>query len=1485
MKILGSILAPTRHSKFWKSTNRSRGYTCRRPLCEVEQLEQRQLLAAHPLDVFEGTITSAGDTSDLNLTVSLPDGDSAATAVVGLMVTAPAGSALSPAAPRLARADGDPIAPLPLPSASSTPAGLSLFQLGAGEYTVQIAGDGTSQTSGDFQMSVYLAGDALDPDGQVDLRERQQATAAVVRTLGSPDYVSRLFFRQVGVDLSRDLYDEGLDANWDGTIDSFDLAQLHINQLAGLVVVNLEADSGAPVIEVQLSNDTGSDESDAITTDATVSGTLQDDEAIASFRVSIDGAADVELLEIVGDLGTSGEFELTPADLETAHGQPLAEGPHTLKFSATDELGNATTTPTELAFTLIVDNQPPAIAAIAAQSVNEDTSFELDLAEQVTDPDTGDEVVLAVSTSTGAALPAWLEFDEDTGQLSGAPDNDDVGTVTVQLRATDSQDASTTATFTVTVVNVNDAPTMGDIPNQTADENSPFRLDISTFVKDVDAGDTVTLTATLGGGGALPDWLSFDPATGVFSGTPTSENLGVFSVLVSGTDESLATASDSFTITVADVNDDPVLEDEIDDQQAQQGQPFSLDISPFFSDPDADDTLTFAATLADDSPLPAWLSLNAATGVLSGTPANGDVGTLQLEVTASDSLGASVSDSFTLAVANVNDPPALTEPIPDQSVDEDAQFTIELAEFFQDVDAGDTVTFVAALAGGDPLPAWIQLDGATGVLSGLATNDQVGTISIQVTVTDQAQASVSDTFALTVTNVNDPPTAGSAIADQEVDQDEAFLLDASSTFADVDPGDQLTFSATVAGGQPLPGWLSINPATGVLSGTPTNDDVGSLTVQVTATDLASATATSSFVLTIHDVNDAPVASDQTFTLSPDSPAGTIVGTVAATDPDDADELSYAVVDGDPEGIFSVDAATGEIRLEKPDLLVEDVPVTLTVRVTDSGTPALSDTAAITIQVVTNNAPVASDIPEQLVSELQVTTLNIGQFFSDPDGDTLTFAAKMADGSSLPAWLSLDGASGIFQVSAPTNDDVGTVTVEVTATDTASHAVSASFDLTVVNINDPPQIVEPIPDQVASEGSAFQLDLRDFFDDPDADDTLTFTVTPADGSALPAWLTLSAGQLTGTPGAGDVGVLSLRVTATDQASAVAEQTFDLTVSGVNDPPTAADDSGLSTNNATVLSIPATQLLANDSDPDVGDTLIITSVSATSAQAATVTLAEGQITYDPVDASQLAGLGPGEELTDTFQYTVSDGQGATATATVSVTVRGQASMVFRLETTNLTGTPISTIQSGESFLLRAFVQDMRTDPSGVFSAYLDVTYDASRVTASGDIDYGDSFAFPDTAPGKLDQPGLIDEVGAIAGFSETGAGEFLVFSLQFTAGSTAGSVTFTGDPADDEVLHAVIFFEPVENVPTSHVDYGQVTLEITSTTFAALHGADFAPQPLLVWPSIGEAELTTEADAVDAGSSSAGDATAAGRRRACRARAVTRFRFRQLGARHG
>jgi Ca2+-binding RTX toxin-like protein len=79
-----------------------------------------------------------------------------------------------------------------------------------------------------------------------------------------------------------------------------------------------------------------------------------------------------------------------------------------------------------------------------------------------------------------------------------------------------------------------------------------------------------------------------------------------------------------------------------------------------FTDVDAGDSLRYAATLENGASLPTWLSFNAGTRTFSGTPGNGDVGSLSVNVTATDGSAASVSDLFLLAVANVNDAPSGT---------------------------------------------------------------------------------------------------------------------------------------------------------------------------------------------------------------------------------------------------------------------------------------------------------------------------------------------------------------------------------------------------------------------------------------------------------------------------------------------------------------------------------------------------------------------------------------------------------------------------------------------------------------------------------------------------------------------------------------------------------------------------------------------------------------------------------------------------------
>ena len=125
------------------------------------------------------------------------------------------------------------------------------------------------------------------------------------------------------------------------------------------------------------------------------------------------------------------------------------------------------------------------------------------------------------------------------------------------------------------------------------------------------------------------------------------------------------------------------------------------------------------------------------------------------------------------------------------------------------------------------------------------------------------------------------------------------------------------------------------------------------------------------------------------------------------------------------------------------------------------------------------------------------------------------------------------------------------------------------------------------------------------------------------------------------------------------------TVTITVSGKNGDPIAADDSlegpdattdPAYTDEDTVTQIAATELLANDSDPD-GHTLTISAVDATSANGATVTLdADGNLIYDPTTAAAIQALADGAFLEDTFTYTVSDGNGGTDTATVTIAVSG-------------------------------------------------------------------------------------------------------------------------------------------------------------------------------------------------------------------------------------
>ncbi|MDK2413020.1 putative Ig domain-containing protein, partial [Aphanizomenon sp. PH219] len=181
---------------------------------------------------------------------------------------------------------------------------------------------------------------------------------------------------------------------------------------------------------------------------------------------------------------------------------------------------------------------------------------------------------------------------------------------------------------------------------------------------------------------------------------------------------------------------------------------------------------------------------------------------------------------------------------------------------FSDIDAGDVLTYSATLENGNALPTWLTFNSTTRTFSGTPTNDNVGNLNIKAIATDKAGATVSDIFVITVENVNDAPTLANTIADQTAKQGDAFSFQIpTNTFTDVDAGDVLTYSATLENGDALPSWLTFNPTTRTFSGTPSNDNVGSLNVKVTATDKAGTSANDIFAIAVENVNDAPILSN------------------------------------------------------------------------------------------------------------------------------------------------------------------------------------------------------------------------------------------------------------------------------------------------------------------------------------------------------------------------------------------------------------------------------------------------------------------------------------------------------------------------------------------------------------------------------------------------------------------------------------------------
>ncbi|WP_236759713.1 calcium-binding protein [Agrobacterium tumefaciens] len=473
------------------------------------------------------------------------------------------------------------------------------------------------------------------------------------------------------------------------------------------------------------------------------------------------------------------------------------------------------------------NNRAPEMTSVLTEKTAEqDASFSFVLPIGLfSDPDAGDHISVVATLSDGSQLPTWLQF--DGSRFYGEPDNDDVGTLTITLTAIDKYGDRSGQNFDIEILNVNDAPEVRILPaNQvaTAGVSFSYQLPNGTFI-DPDNEvvgipvQQVILSAARADGRALPGWLTFNPATGVFSGTPTAVDGGILDVAVTASD-GITASTTRFGIAIGTNNTYPTLGSPIASLNATEDLEFVFDIpAGAFNDITPGDRLRYTAEMADGTELPSWLKLDAVTGRFTGAPNNGDVGLFQIRITAIDVGGASVSTTTSLVVGNTNDAPNVVEQLESFYTAEGAPFAYAVPQgIFADIDAGDQLTLEAFQADGSALPEWLQFNPATSSFYGVPDDADVGILSVVVRATDRSGASVDASMYLVIRSVNDAPIVTNTIPDFIVESFSNFeILIPGDSFGDVDsPG--LTYSIRLEGDDVLPEWLSFDPVTATLKG-------------------------------------------------------------------------------------------------------------------------------------------------------------------------------------------------------------------------------------------------------------------------------------------------------------------------------------------------------------------------------------------------------------------------------------------------------------------------------------------------------------------------------------------------------------------------------------------------------------------------------------------------------------------------------------------
>ncbi len=838
-------------------------------------------------------------------------------------------------------------------------------------------------------------------------------------------------------------------------------------------------------------------------------------------------------------------------------------------------------------------NDAPVVADIPNQTIDEGGSFAtIALDEYVDDLDNTDSEITWTYGGNGALT---VSIDGSRIATIGIPDAEWSGSEAITFTATDPSGLSDSDPATFTVGAVNDAPVVADIPNQTIGEGGSFAtIALDEYVSDLDNADS-EITWTYGGNSALT--VSINGSRIATIGIPDAEWSGSEAITFTATDPSDLSDSDPATFTVSAVNDAPVAV--ADAFSVSEDSPVStLDVLANDIDVDGDDLIITNFRQANGV-----LHIIDGGKSLSYEPTPNFSGDDIFFYTIRDAEGVEDEAQVTVTVEAVNDDPVITSATSADAT-EDVPFSYTATATDAD---GDDLTF--SFTG---LPGWLSADGAT--VSG-TPGEGDGDATFTIHVSDGQGGSASAGVSVTVEAVNDDPVA---LDDQATTGDGApVTIPVLANDDDIDGNDLSITSVDMAahGETEIFGDAIVYTPEDDFSGA----DIFDYTISDGQGGSASATVTVLVDLGDETVNEevGPEGGEVSTGLgtSINIPAGALDDTVTiiigefAASPE-GPELAGVLYFYGPTGLqFNMPVAVTVPY--NPDVIPDgSSPADLVLLIYNEGTGEWSvadsnevNEVALTLTgwithfsgfaagLTANQSPYSlMSLPDLQISEdTYIDTLipDLGEYFTDRDGDQLTFAATTADAG-------LEGFFGLSEqklIVVLTPNYYGTVNIEVTATDPAGASVQETLVLEILPVNDAPQFIALIPDLFIPEDVIAQISLADIAAavvDVDGD-ALSFSAV-SDTSAV----TVAMGDtsMAFSPAANWNGKAQIVVTVMD-GQATAQDTFTLTILPVNDLPTGFELVGPASGSSLVIQAddPDTSILFTwepSSDPD-GDAI--------------------------------------------------------------------------------------------------------------------------------------------------------------------------------------------------------------------------------------------------------------------------------------------------------